>query len=423
MVELKKIMVGLSVAAIISVFQCSQMGANPASTTPVSNDRVLGSTPVIASSNDFGFTLFKKVCEDSSSSVFISPLSVSLAFGMVCNGAGGTTYEAIRNTLGFSDLTMQAINESYRHILDRLPGLDPKTEFTMANSIWYRNGYPVKDAFLNVNKSYFDAMVRGLDFSAHWAADTINGWVAANTRDRITQIVDKNIDPLTVMFLINTCYFKGAWTDIFDKSETVSRPFFTEANASIPCAMMKRTGLYNYGETGDFQMIELPYGNGSFSMTVLLPAGTKTIDDIVVSLNSSNFAQWVGAMKRDSVVFSFPRLKFEYSNELSKVLSTLGMKIAFTNGAADFSGINNDPNLHITTVRHKTFVEINEDGTEAAAATSIEMQASICPAPSPHPIKSMDVNHPYLVIIRENATQSILFIGKVTDPTVTKSGE
>ena len=364
------------------------------------------------SGNVFGLKLFREIVRtQQDSNIFISPLSISMALTMTWNGAAGGTEQAMRSTLEFGDMTSQEINESFRSLIQLLTNLDPDVKFQIANSIWYRLGFDVEKDFVTVNKTYFNAIVRSLDFSLPSAVDVINNWVDENTNGKIKEII-KRIDPETVMFLINAIYFKGMWTYQFDKDVTRDDWFIKPDNSQVPCKLMYQESDFQYFETDDFQAVDLPYGNGRFSMTVILPKPDKSLDSLIAIMNPENWAEWADSFRKENGVLLLPRFKLEYERKLNNVLKTLGMEIAFDPNRADFTRINKQGGLYISQVRHKTFVKVDEEGTEAAAVTAVEVgRTSVGPEGF-----YMKINRPFLFIIRENSSNTILFIGKIVEP-------
>jgi len=371
---------------------------------------------LIASANRFGITLFKKVAEaDPDSNLFISPLSVSLALGMTYNGAAGDTRDSMATALELAGLTPDEINQSYRHIIDFLSNLDPDVAFSIANSIWYRQDFPISPTFVDLNQAYFDAQVRGLDFGQSWAADTINAWVDDNTHGKITKIVDPPIPPFMVMFLINAIYFKGDWTLPFDTSLTLETDFFLSNGNIVQRPFMQTDTLLDYFDNDLMQIIDLPYGNGDFSMTIMLPRSDHTADDIIATLTPETWSTWIAGLAETDLQLALPKFRFRYDKQLNDMLMDMGMAIAFDEILADFSNMVTDMsllpgNLYIDFVQHKTFIQVDEIGTEAAAVTVVGMGVtSIGP-------NVMFVNRPFVVAIRERQSGAILFLGKVTDP-------
>lgn len=375
---------------------------------------------VISSTNTFGLSLFRKIHDlekAKSENIFISPLSVSMALGMTLNGAGGATLDSMKKTLALSGLTDQQINESYRDILALLSSLDPTVAFQIANSIWCRAGFSVDPDFISTNQQYFNAAVSSLDFSSPGAASTINAWVSEKTNNRIPDIVAAPIDPATVMFLINAIYFKGAWTYIFDSTLT-SGQLFTKADAeTVRVSLMKQTAKYLYYENDRLQMVDLPYGKGDFRMTVVLPREGSGMDGVVGLLDATTWGGWVAGLDSLKGEVYLPKFKIKYELEMNQVLSLLGMAVAFDPNQANFSRISPSYQLFISKVKHKSFIEVNEHGTEAAAVTVVEVGYSSYP-----PIDSfvMRMDRPFLFVIRDAPSGTILFIGEIGNPAVSE---
>lgn len=373
---------------------------------------------LVESDNRFGFKLFKEISgEEKDKNIFISPLSVAMALGMTYNGADGSTQEAMQKTLELSGLTLQEINKSYKNLIELLTNLDEKVRFQIANSIWHREMFPVEDEFIEINKTYFDAEVSGLNFSAPNASNIINEWVNQKTDGKIEKIVDAPINPLTMMFLINAIYFKGIWTYEFDESQTRDDLFTLPDGSKKPCRMMSQENEFQYFENDEFQAIDLPYGDGDFRMTIFLPRLEKDVDSLIGTLNQENWNRWMNSFHKRELTLQLPKFTLEYDIELNDVLKGLGMEIAFNSSEADFTKMYKEEevgaNLYISKVKHKTFVEVNEEGTEAAAVTSVEMTITAVPFKL-----LMRIDRPFIFAIRENRSGTILFIGKIVEPTL-----
>ena len=371
---------------------------------------------LVESDNSFGLKVFREINNDEKNkNVFISPLSISMALGMTLNGANGATKEAMQSALELAGLSDQQINENYQSLIDLLVGLDPKVKFQIANSIWYRNTFAFKESFINLNKQYFYARVAGLDFTNPQSANIINSWVEENTNGKIKKIVDQ-IDPQIVMFLINAIYFKGVWTYEFDKNQTQDDIFNLPDGSQKTVPMMVQSREFSYYASDQFQAVDLPYGDELFSMTIILPDPQIDVNDFMAALSAENWNLWTGSFSETNGTLFFPRFKLEYEKLLNEVLKSLGMAIAFDQGQADFTRMFDkvgDMNLFIDKVKHKSFVEVNEEGTEAAAVTSVEIGVtSIGPGSS----FVMRVDRPFVFAIRENHSGTILFIGKILDP-------
>lgn len=373
-----------------------------------------GAEFVIESLNNFGLDIFQLLYEDTGedTNIFISPTSISLALAMTLNGANNATEDSMVYALRMDHLAQDQINETYRDLIKGLTSCDEKVLLEIANSIWYRMGYPVLDGFLNVNNDYYNAEVRELDFAAPDAKDIINGWVAEKTHDKIPTILNQ-VSPAHVMFLINAIYFKGIWALEFNEESTYDGTFqlADQSNKEVP--MMHMQEVIPYYENDLFQACELDYGQGNYSMVVLLPKYDKTLTNLVNQLDTENWTTWTTSFDTTKVDLSLPRFTFEYEKKLNNILSQMGMGVAFSS-AADFSGIKENGGLKIDYVKHKTFVEVNEEGTEAAAVTIVAMMETT--AIGPPSMKYMSVNRPFLFVIREKTTNSIVFIGKVAEP-------
>jgi len=371
---------------------------------------------LVEADNLFGIKLFKEVlqAEDPDTNVMISPLSVSLALAMTYNGADGDTKEAMEETLELAGLTTDQINENYKFLIDALSGVDPKVLMNIANSIWYKHTFPVEQDFIDVNMNYYYAEVSSLDFGDPNAVNTINSWIANKTNDLITEVLDF-IPADAVMYLINAIYFKGIWKFEFDEAETEEEPFYLSDGTTKDVPMMVQEETFNYLSNDWVQAVEMPYGQGNYSMIVLLPQTGKTLNEVVEELSNETWNNWLGDFhKEEKVVIHLPRFKFEYENLLNEELISMGMGIAFDPFNADFSKINPNRQLFISRVIHKSFIEVNEEGTEAAAVTVVEIsEFSSGPGETCIPFY---VNRPFLFAIKEKYTNTIIFIGRVMEP-------
>jgi serpin B len=389
---------------------------NPASSQPP-RDLTALEKRLVQSDNQFGLKLFKEINqqEAATKNIFISPLSVSMALGMTLNGANGETKTAMEQTLELAGLTTEEINQSYQSLIELLTQLDPKVIFEIANSIWYREEMTFDPTFIDVNQQYFDAVVQAVNFNdAEAAAALMNAWVKNKTHGKIEKIVEASaIDWQTVMFLINAIYFKGTWTYEFKKEDTRDDLFTRLDSTQASCKMMKLTGDLSYFETASFQAVDLPYGNQLFSMTIFLPTSTAGVDSLMEEFNQANWESWLSGFSEQAIELHLPKFTLEYELTMNDVLKALGMEIAFDEYRADFTRMYHGPErLFIDEVKHKTFVEVNEEGTEAAAVTSVEIGQTSVPS-----YKLMRVDHPFIFVIRDHHSQTILFMGKIVEPT------
>ena len=362
------------------------------------------------SSDRFGLKLFREVVrQQPDSNIFISPLSVSMALGMTATGAALSTLDSMRATLELADLTEEESNAAYQSLIELLAGADPQVQFDIANSIWYRQGESVLSDFVQRCRDYFDAVVQGLDFNDPAAADTINAWVKDNTQGKIEEIVVKPIDPDIVMFLINALYFKGTWTYEFDPGETKAGEFTLPDGSRKSCQLMAQENKFSYYSNDLFQAVDLPYGDSLFSMTVLLPSTDVHVDSIIFQMTPVNWSAWIAGLDTAKGRLELPKFKLEYGRKLNTLLKALGMGIAFDPGA-DFTRMFQGGGVWIDKVKHKIFVQVDEEGTEASAVTVVVM------------IRSADsgfymrVDRPFVFVIRERTSGALLFMGKIVEP-------
>jgi serpin B len=366
---------------------------------------------IVDAANAFGFNLMRQVggALPADSNVFLSPLSASFALGMTLNGAAGETYEAMRGTLGMAGLTEADINQGYRDLMALLAGLDARTEMIVANSMWGSLTLPLAPEFTQAGRDYFDAEIRTLDFAEPTAAEVINGWVEDKTRGRIPRLLDR-IDPDVVLFLINAIYFKGRWRSAFAARDTRDGVFHGAdgVDRSLPLMRLEKPLLYS--GTADYDAVDLLYGNGAFAMTVLLPREGRTPSEVLGGMDPAAWDALTEQFHETQVTLTLPRFRLEYSRGLNGDLAALGMEVAFDPTRADFARIAEGPprDLYISRVQQKTFVEVNEEGTEAAAATSVEVAETSVPQ-----VVEMRVDRPFVFAIRERLAGTVLFLGIV----------
>ena len=374
------------------------------------------SAKIVEADNEFGFELFQKIfaSETEYENIMVSPFSVSLALAMTYNGAGGETKKDMEETLKLYGLSPEEINTSYQTLVKALKSLDKKVILEIANAIFYRDDFQVESEFISTNKNYYDAEVSALDFGSPNALKTINGWVANKTNDKIDKILD-NISGDHVMFLINAIYFKGIWQSEFEKNNTVEKNFYLENGSTVKTDFMQQENSVLYSSNEIFQAVQLPYGQGNYTMYVFLPQAGKSLQDITENLGKANWENWNKNFVETNVDIELPKFKFEYELTMNQVLTDMGMGIAFTRGVADFTGINRGGNLNIDYVKHKSFIEVNEEGTEAAAVTVVAIVNTSVAEPTKVPFY---VNRPFLFAITEKSTGAVLFMGTVKNPQV-----
>ncbi|MFO7892505.1 MAG: serpin family protein [Longimicrobiales bacterium] len=376
---------------------------------------------VIEGSNLFALELLREVRAASDSpNVFLSPLSASMALGMTLNGAAENTWAQMRDVLGFAGLEEPAINESYRDLIALLLELDPQVTFGLGNSVWAREGIPFHDAFYDRVTTYFDAEAREVDFSDPAAKDAINAWVDDVTNGRITEMVQE-IPPEMIMYLINAIYFNGDWREQFDPARTSAAPFERADGSTVSVPLMSINTDFRSFRTQAAMGVELPYGGDAFTAVAVLPADPERgIAEVVAELDAATWAEWMAALDEADareVVVQLPRFELEYERTLNDDLTALGMTDAFSELQADFTRLTpvdlpageGPPWVFISEVKQKTFLKVDEEGTEAAAATSVGIGLTSAPP-------SYRFDRPFLFAIRERLSGTILFIGVIGDP-------
>jgi serpin B len=403
-----------SVCWALLVSSCGD-AAGPGGAAPIENlprQLTVAEKQLISADNAFAWKLFREIsAQEGDENIFVSPLSVAMALGMTYNGAAGSTREAMQQALELQGLTLEEVNQSYRDLIDLLQRLDPAVEFLLANSIWYRNGIALRQEFVDRSTQFFDAEVTALDFSDPSASSTINGWVSDKTNGRITEIAPNPIPWNMIAYLINAIYFKGDWTYQFDPAATASAQFTLADGSQTTVDMMHHGGPLTVATShGDgYRVLDLPYGGQAFRMTVVLPHTPEDINAVVDRLAEGEWHTAVGSLEDVDRAVYLPKFTLEYKLTLNEVLKSLGMEIAFAPREADFtnmfSGVND---AYIDRVEHKTFLDVNEEGTEAAAVTSVGIGVVSD--------NSFRVNRPFILVIRERLSGTILFIGKVMDP-------
>jgi len=407
---MKKLITLFLIMLVFPFFKCSR--ENPVDDVELSFNDSKKASELIEADTKFGLDLFREVLnmQEVPENVMISPLSVAMALGMTYNGAEGTTKTAFEETLRLQGFTRDEINDIHKVLLEYLLKADPKVILEIANSIWYRQGFEVLQAFISLNQTYYQAEVNSLNFNDPSAKNIINAWVALKTHDKIKDIIDF-IPPEAVMYLINAIYFNGTWTYEFKTEDTYTSEFTKEDQTVNQVQFMKMKADVGYMKNDLFSAINLNYGNKKFSMSILLPGEGKTITDIIDDLTMENYTSWMSGLIEQEVKVHLPKFKFGYKEMFNDPLADMGLGVAFTDNA-DFTGINPQGNLFISRVIHQSFIDVNEKGTEAAAATAVEVSlTSVGPE-----IPVFKANKPFIFIIREKASNAILFMGKVGIP-------
>ncbi|CAH0996879.1 hypothetical protein EMA8858_03014 [Emticicia aquatica] len=359
--------------------------------------------------SEFAFDFLKKhnAVENANKNYFVSPLSLHIAMGMLLNGAEGKTKEEIQTGLRVSsDLT--TTNGIYKDLIENLPISDPKVTNTIANSVWYRNTFSVEKSFLDILKTSFNANAYAEDFNNTATVSKINNWASDNTNGKIKKVLDQ-IEPAHVMFLMNALYFKGDWKIPF-KTENTQDATFDGTVGSKNVKMMNMMEKVKYANRESYQAIDLAYGSGNYSMTILLPNTNTSISGVLNSLSVTEWKNLNSALQEQKVIVGLPKFTLEYETNLNKVLENMGMKTMFSD-AADLSKIAPPAGkLKVGFVKQNTFVAIDETGTEAAAVTTIGVEVTSVPI-----MPEFICNRPFLFFISEKQSNTILFAGKIVN--------
>jgi len=398
------------IATIIAWLVCSTLFSTRARTAEAQVDNGL-----TAANTKFSFKLYDQILKQRpNTNTFISPASVMLALAMTYNGADGTTRDGMARALELEGMSLDDVNRSFADLKSALASTDPKIKLNIANSLWARNGLALNPTFIERNKKSFAAEIASLNFSDRSAAQTINSWVNKNTEGKIDKIVDR-INPGDVLFLINAIYFKGQWQFEFKKENTKPDMFTVAGGGQKQVSMMSQSRHFLYYKGKGFQSVALPYGNGGVSMYVFLPDEMRSLKEFEGELTPENWDGWMKSFRLAPGVLMLPRFKVEWESKLNDALMALGMEEAFDPQRANFSQMakpNSGNAFYISNVRHKAVCEVNEEGTVAAAATSVTMGITSAPPPP----FSMKVDRPFFFAIRDNQTGVILFMGSVTNP-------
>jgi len=367
-----------------------------------------------AANNGFAFDLLKQIAkEQPDKNIFISPFSVSTALQMVCDGAAGETKSEMQRVLKTDGLKPSELNAACKSLNQSL-NEQPDVILNLANGIWYQKQFKLKPGFVADNKMFFQAELAGVDFANLNSAQTINDWADNKTRGKIQNVVQFPFPPLTRVILANAIYFKGKWVKPFDKSETKPRAFHLASGETNQTPMMRQSGKFSYQEADGFQAVRLSYAGDRLQMYLFLPEANSGPEKLLVDFGENWHKKILPQFTERKGTLVFPKFKIEYDVKLSGPLKSLGMKRAFDFHNADFSAMADEP-LFVSEVKHKSFVEVNEEGTEAAAVTTVVMAGRGAPMNPPKPFE-MVVDRPFFFVIADQRTQSILFMGLISDP-------
>jgi serpin B len=378
------------------------------------------STSVVEANNRFALDLYARLAEGEEGNIFFSPFSISSVLAITYEGARGDTADEIRSVFHFPENTIQ-MREEFAGIIAGINGGDPGHHLRTANALWAEQSSPFLPEYIDTADRTYGAKTTNLDFIARpdESRITINRWVEDETEGKIRDLLTPgSISPLTRLVITNAIYFKGTWVKQFDQNNTTEAEFQTGTGTVVRVPMMQRTdkdAIYGYSESGTLQVLRMPYESASgkqLSMLVLLPKGDN-LATVEQSLDMTNLSLLRQNLTSIQVIVYFPKFSLETKYSLPHTLSAMGMPIAFT-GAADFSGMDGRRDLFVDDVIHQAFVEVNEEGTEAAAATAVVMRLTSLPVGEPVPVFRAD--HPFIFLIQDDETGNIVFIGRVTDP-------
>lgn len=402
-------------ASLMALGACSSGGGDanraPADLPRAVADAYNKNAPVdaktVQSNGAFGFNLFSELQKtEGKKNVFISPVSLSLALQIVFNGAGGDTKTGMDKALSLGGAAPDAINSMNAALQASLANLNPDVNLTIANGLWFKAS-SVKPDFVKVNADYYGSELGG----TLGLPKTANDWVAKKTNGKIPTILPDQDYSSTVAVLVNAIYFKGAWTNKFDAAKTTDSPFTLLDGTSASVKMMQQQVETGYLKGANFQAARLPYGKDKkVSLYVFLPSAGTSLSDFLKTLTPENWSKWTSSFGSALLALKLPRFKSSYSVALKDALSTLGMGVAFdSTGKADLNGIADG--AYIQFVQHKTFVEVNEEGTEAAGATGVGIGVTSVPN-----LATMTVDRPFFCAIRDDKTGAILFMGTIVNP-------
>lgn len=408
----------ISVISLFTIFSCGEDVDCDCNEPPVLRPITAEEELVVASSNDFAFDIFARInTVESGKNLFISPLSISTALSMTANGAAGETKNGIKETLHQNVLSDQEINEAYKGLASFLLELDPRVTMNLANSNWYDQKYNIEENFKIILHDYYDAEVMAADFSNPGTKDIINGWIEDKTNGKIREMLDA-IPSDAVMYLINAIYLKATWQYQFDKEKTEKGNFYLQNGNIVQTEMMLSEGVKTkFLANEHLQYIELPYGNGQFVFSIILPNDSEKLDEIINGLDSRQFNELVAEADSSTYQVYLPKFMIEYKITLNAILAAMGMEQSFgIGGNANFSNLFAEDmvDLYISRVLHQSFLEVDEEGAEAAAATIVEVSyTSAGPGSKP----TLTINKPFAFFIREKHSETIIFSGKLVNPT------
>jgi len=414
---MKKTLILALIAGLSAVVSCGK--EEPDDIIPEWKDIVLtkSEAEVLEAGMDFSFDLFREVsARNEYKNIFISPLSAHIATNMLANGAGGETYSQIVRTLGYDGFSIDDVNSAYKTLVTGLQSVDTSTILEIANALWVEKDFPVSKAFADGLSKNYDAYVKNLDFSSRDAVKTINKWCSEKTHEMIPDFL-KELSPDNVLILMNALYFNGKWKEKFESSQTAEDKFLTIDSKSVKKEFMHIEKDFNYAETedGKIRMCELPYGNGAFVMDVILPDPDVDFKEFIDKMTDEEWKTMFAYRDTQKIQLSLPKFRMEAEYDLRDALMAMGMPLAYQKGKADLKKMCSDDSwiLWVDRTIQKTVIDVDENGSEAAAVTAHLIKGLASPGPG----KIIDFNcdHPFMFMIRETTSGAILFMGTFSE--------
>ncbi len=407
---MKKVFLNISLFASLAIgllFACTNDQVVPNEVSPV----VIPEN-IAAGTTDFAFDFFKNLqeMEPVNDNLFVSPLGLHMALGMLLNGAEGETASEVQKSLKMEGVDLAALNNAYQTLITDMPKADSKVTFQLANSVWAKEGLILESAYSGLLKNKFNADINSLSFDQN-AVKKINQWASDHTNGKIDKVIDQ-IDPSLVMFLMNAIYFKGDWQSKFDSKDTKDTPFTLENGTEKNVKMMFQKSDFRVSSTDKFSALELPYANGQFNMTLILPNNGQKIGEVMNSINGESWKALNGNMFKNGIKVGLPRFKLKGTYQLNSTLAKMGFQKMFTD-AAEFGKITKSAALMVDFVKQDSYLGIDEQGTEAAAVTSIGFTTT---SAGPTTLPEFICDQPFGLIISEKTSNTILFMGRIMNP-------
>jgi serpin B len=372
--------------------------------------------PFMQTQLQFAFDVLNQAADaDAEQNIFVSAPNIALALAIAANGAKGETFDALAAPLSGNGATLAQMNSDFVGLQALLKQNSAGITLTLANSLWVNAGPPLNDDYLQRAQQFYDATIRELDFAQPGSADEINRWVQGATNGKIPGIVDQ-LQPDLVLMIVSAIYFKAAWLRPFQPEMTEDQPFTPASGSPITVPMMQQSGFFSHLKNEQFEAVYLPYSGNTARMVVLLPAAGSSVDALRRQLTPQNWQSWSAAFAPAQGSLRLPRFKTEFEIILNDALKNIGMDVAFDAQRADFSGMRpTPPNLFISEVKHRSMIDVNEAGTEAAAVTSVSMGVTSAQPSEEEPFE-MIVDRPFLFAIEDTQTGALLFQGIIRQP-------